>query len=170
MEQFGDDLPSALTIERSSCLPAWYSTYQISHKNGHPIGCNTNDRVFTKICGLGWRFGIGYDDSPHPVDIYFDSFQTPHNVEKFDIHVTLLRSKYGETLDTKETEHVERGHTETIIRVASFTARDITLHPFLKIKVENRPTLIFLPHYTQDSVLFSQFSRFFQRLYAGKIS
>lgn len=49
------------------------STFRIKHKNGRPIGCvKEDDYVFTKACGLGWKFGIRHDDASPEIGIYFD--------------------------------------------------------------------------------------------------
>lgn len=51
------------------------SHFKINHEAGRPVGCNTRaDFIFSKTCGMGWRFAVRYDDEVDPpeVEVYFD--------------------------------------------------------------------------------------------------
>lgn len=51
------------------------SHFKIDHKAGRPVGCSTRaDFIFSKTCGMGWRFAVRYDDEVDPpeVEVYFD--------------------------------------------------------------------------------------------------
>jgi hypothetical protein len=51
------------------------SASEVLHKNGRPLGCEEDDTcVYTKTCGLGWRFTICHDSGEEPeIDIFFDA-------------------------------------------------------------------------------------------------
>ncbi|KAF9467290.1 hypothetical protein BDZ94DRAFT_1026281 [Collybia nuda] len=54
------------------CVASYFS---IDHKAGRPIGCNSRtDYVYSRTCGMGWRFALRYDDEVNPpeVEVYFD--------------------------------------------------------------------------------------------------
>jgi hypothetical protein len=80
------------------------SHFKIDHKDGRPIGCNGRaDYIFSKTCGLGWRFALRYDADANPpeVEVYFD----PHaaDVDMKNIRVATRHLDEG-TITAKATD------------------------------------------------------------------
>jgi len=71
----------------SNCIT---STFELLHKNGRPLGCEQNNHiVYSKPCGLGWRFAIRHDDEPPEIDIFFDEHLTSSALDFLTVAIML---------------------------------------------------------------------------------
>lgn len=110
------------------------STYKIKHEGGRPHGCHTEtDRVYTQICGPGWRFGIGYDDLNGFVNIYFDPFAVADKVKNLDVTVMLKESPSKEQCFRRLKVVGLSSSRES--ELLSFKPSEIILHPIISFMV-----------------------------------
>jgi hypothetical protein len=157
------------------------STFKVLHKNGRPLGCEKNRvLVFTKTCGLGWRFAIWYDNAAPEIDIFFDAHVASTELGALTVAVMLQSDGSNDeefvtrkeaTISAKASHLVSwRPHqideNPQLTFKVSFTAATLDL-PQPRLEVE---TLNALERSLQTGVFVdTRFSVFSRRLHPGQV-
>jgi hypothetical protein len=117
----------------SNCIT---STFKLLHKNGRPLGCEQNDvPVYSKSCGLGWRFAIHHDYRPPEIDIFFDKHLTSSALDSLTVAVMLqFDGSSDEEYVFLEEKTITLDGPDTVLLV-SWSPHQIAIHPQLTFKV-----------------------------------
>ncbi|KIM91954.1 hypothetical protein PILCRDRAFT_105882 [Piloderma croceum F 1598] len=122
------------------------STFKLLHKNGRPLGCEQNNHhVYSKPCGLGWRFAICHDDHPPEIDIFFDCHVACPKLGTLIVAVMLQSD------GSNDEEYVDLGEQTItldeldVVRLVSWSPHQITTHPQLTFKVSFTAASLDLP-------------------------
>jgi hypothetical protein len=122
------------------------STFKLLHKDGRPLGCEQNDRlVYSKACGLGWRFAMSHDIEPPEIDIFFNEHVTSSELGSLTVAVMLQfdGSNDEEYVDLYE-QTITLGELD-VVRLASWRPHQIATHSQLTFKVSFTAASLDLP-------------------------
>jgi hypothetical protein len=122
------------------------STFKLLHKDERPLGCEQNDRlVYSKACGLGWRFAMSHDIEPPEIDIFFNEHVTSSELGSLTVAVMLQfdGSNDEEYVDLYE-QTITLGELD-VVRLASWRPHQIATHSQLTFKVSFTAASLDLP-------------------------
>jgi hypothetical protein len=131
-----DLFPTMLKREERWSSNSITSTFKLLHKNGRPLGCEQNNHhVYSKPCGLGWRFAICHDEQPPEIDIFFDGHVASPKLGILTVAVMLQSDGSNDEEYVKLEEKIIILGKPVIIRLGSWYPHQIATHPQLNFKV-----------------------------------
>jgi hypothetical protein len=112
------------------------SKFQIHHKSGRPVGCEKNCKlVYSKTCGLGWRFAILYDNRPPEIEIFFESYVASIELGRLNVVVMLQAQNSSDEAFVIRKEYSTEPANREPNRMVSWKPSDISRHSYVTFKV-----------------------------------